>query len=234
MKTNAKTLIILLVFLLTSGFRNEVGNNISKNDPSTNDANTKFTLVRSDDNISLYTRWIQVNETTLTRQVKAEFVIDCPAEKVVSILRDEKTYLQWMKATKAFYRIKTIDENRWYSYVQFSIPWPLDNQDCILNYEVREYPELSRTEILLQGEPDFVEPIKGIERISHMEGRWIITQAEGRKTHVEYYMFSKQKPKFPAWLTDPLVQKNLIKTMDALRDLAKKGAESKEQGENNK
>jgi hypothetical protein len=229
MKTNAKTLMVLLVFLLTSGFRNEMGNDISINDPSSNDANTKFTLVRSDDDISLYTRWIHVNETTLTRQVKAEFVVDCPAEKVVSILRDEKTYLQWMKATKAFYRIKTIDENRWYSYVQFSIPWPLDNQDCILKYEVHENPESSCTEIILEGDADFLEPNKGIERIRHIAGCGIILQIDGGKTRVEYYVYSKQKPTFPTWLTDPLVQKNLIKSLDALRDLAKRNTEQSAQ-----
>jgi hypothetical protein len=222
MKTKIKTLMVLLVFLLTSGFRNESGNNAITNDPSANDENSKFTLVRSNDDISIYTRWIRVNETTSTRQVKAEFVVDCPAESVVTVLCDEKKCLEWMQSTKAYYRLRTINTNQWYAYVQFSIPWPLDNQDCVLKYEVCEYPESSRTEIILQGEPDFVKPIKGIERISHMEGRWIITPIEGGKTHVEYYMFSKQKPKFPGWLTDPLVQKNLIKTMDALRDLAHK------------
>lgn len=222
MKTKTTQLMVLLVFLLASGFRNESGSNVFTNDPSANDANNKFTLVRSDDEISIYTRWIPLDNTTATRQVKAEFMIDCPAKNVVSVLCDEKTSLQWMQSTKAFYRLKTINPNQWYAYIQFSIPWPLNNQDCILNYEVHDYPELSRTEIILQGEPDYQKPKKGIERISHMEGSWIITQLESGKTHVEYYMYSKQKPKFPIWLTDPLVQKNLIRSLDALRDLAQK------------
>ena len=109
MKTKTITLLVLLVFLLNTGFKKESRNNFFSNDSSTIDVNAKFNLVRSDDNISIYTRWIPVTETRSTRQLKAEFVIDCPAEKVVSVLRNEKSYTKWMKAAKTYYRLKTIN-----------------------------------------------------------------------------------------------------------------------------
>ena len=221
MKTKTTTLLVLLVFLLNTGFKKESRSNFFSNDPSTIDVNAKFNLVRSDDNISIYTRWIPVTETRSTRQLKAEFVIDCPAEKVVSVLRDEKSYIKWMKATKTYYRLKTINENQWYSYVQFSIPWPLNNQDCILKYEVHECADPSKTEITLAGEPDFLQTYEGVERISHMEGSWVITKIGAGKSRVEYLVYSKQAPKFPTWITDPLIQKNLLKTMNAFREIVK-------------
>jgi hypothetical protein len=219
MKTKTTTLLILLVFLLNTGFRKEPDENILFNDSAAIDVNTKFTLVRSDNNISIYTRWIPVTETRSTRQLKAEFEIDCPAEKVISVLRDEKSYTKWMKATKTYYRLKTVNENQWYSYVQFSIPWPLNNQDCILKYEVQDSTEPMKTEIRLVGEPDFLQQYDGVERISHMEGSWVITQIGAGKSHVEYFVYSKQAPKFPTWITDPLIQKNLLKTMNAFKDI---------------
>lgn len=221
MKTKTTTLLVLLVFLLNTGFKKESRSNFFSNDPSTIDVNAKFNLVRSDDNISIYTRWIPVTETRSTRQLKVEFVIDCPAEKVVSVLRDEKSYTKWMKATKTYYRLKTINENQWYSYVQFSIPWPLNNQDCILKYEVHECADPSKTEITLAGEPDFLQTYEGVERISHMEGSWVITKIGAGKSRVEYLVYSKQAPKFPTWITDPLIQKNLLKTMNAFREIVK-------------
>jgi len=221
MKTKTTTLLVLLVFLLNTGFKKESRSNFFSNDPSTIDVNAKFNLVRSDDNISIYTRWIPVTETRSTRQLKAEFVIDCPAEKVVSVLRDEKSYTKWMKATKTYYRLKTINENQWYSYVQFSIPWPLNNQDCILKYEVHECADPSKTEITLAGEPDFLQTYEAVERISHMEGSWVITKIGAGKSRVEYLVYSKQAPKFPTWITDPLIQKNLLKTMNAFREIVK-------------
>lgn len=149
MKTITTTLLVLLVFLFNSGFRIGWENNLYSSDPSVNGPNEKFILVRSDDNIFIYTRWIPVTENRSTRQLKAEFIVDCPTGKVVSVLRDEKTYTKWMKASKTYYRLKTINENQWYSYVQFSIPWPLNNQDCILKYEVHQNEDKSQTEIIL-------------------------------------------------------------------------------------
>jgi hypothetical protein len=219
MKTKTTTLLIFLSFLLTSGFKTSSEKNFLTDDSASTDKSANFTLVRSDENISIYTRWIPATETRLTRQIKAEFIIDSPADKIVSVLRDEKSYLLWMKSTKSYYRLKTVNDNQWFAYIQFSIPWPLNNQDCILKYEVHESLEALRTEIYLVGEPDFLKTYEGVERISHMEGSWIITQIDSGKSRVEYYMYSKQAPKFPTWITDPIIQKNLLKTMNAFRDL---------------
>jgi len=219
MKTKTTTSLILLSFFLISGFRTTSEKTFLTDDSASPDKSANFTLVRRDENISIYTRWIPATETRLTRQIKAEFIIDSPADKIVSVLRDEKSYLLWMKSTKTYYRLKTVNDNQWFAYIQFSIPWPLNNQDCILKYEVHESLEALRTEIYLVGEPDFLKTYEGVERISHMEGSWIITQIDSGKSRVEYYMYSKQAPKFPTWITDPLIQKNLLKTMNAFRDL---------------
>jgi hypothetical protein len=221
MKTKTTILLIFLSFLLTSGFRTSTKETDLMDDSASSDKSTTFILVRSDENVSIFTRWIPATETRLTRQIKAEFVIDRPIDKIVSVLKDEKSYPLWMKSTKSYYRLKTVNENQWFAYIQFSIPWPLNNQDCILKYEVHESSEAHRTEICLVGEPDFLKTYEGVERISHMEGSWIITQIDSGKSQVEYYMYSKQAPKFPTWITDPLIQKNLLKTMNAFRDIVK-------------
>jgi hypothetical protein len=219
MKTKTTTSLILLSFFLISGFRTTSEKTFLTDDSASPDKSANFTLVRSDENISIYTRWIPATETRMTRQIKAEFVIDCSIDNIISVLKDEKSYTQWMKATKTYYRLKTINDNQWLAYIQFSIPWPLNNQDCILKYEVHQNEDKSQTEITLQGEPDFLKSYEGVERISHMEGSWIITRIDGGKSLVEYYMYSKQAPKFPTWITDPLIQKNLLKTMNALREV---------------
>jgi hypothetical protein len=221
MKAKTTILTVILTFLLNSGFREESKIKFIANDPALNEIDSKFVLVRSDECISIYTRWIPVTVTRQTRQLKAEFIIDCPAEKIISVLRDEKSYTKWMKSTKSYYRLKTINENQWFSYVQFSIPWPLNNQDCVLKYEIQETNDSLKTEITLEGVPEFLKTYEGVERISHIEGLWVITQTGHNKSLVEYLVYSKQASKFPTWITDPLIQKNLLKTMIAFRDIVK-------------
>jgi hypothetical protein len=218
MKTNTTYLMVLLVFLLTKGFGKESTRCMLSNDPSPGEINTRFKLVRSDDKVFIYSRWIMVNKTKSARQLKARFIVDCPVENVIAVLKDETSYTTWMKAAKTCYRIKTVNASQWYSYVQFSIPWPLNDQDCILKYEVRKCEE-SGAVITLVSEPDLLRSYKGIERISHMEGAWFITQVGPGKTCVEYFICSMQEPKYPGWITAPLIDKNLLNTMKAFRDI---------------
>jgi hypothetical protein len=216
MKTKIAILSLSLFYFVSSGFKTEPEKDLlNKSKPG----NSKFELARTSKSISIFTRWIPATETRQTRQLKAEFYIDCFVKDVVAVLEDESTYTCWMKAAKSYYRLKTVNENQWYSYVQFSIPWPLNNQDCILKYNILENPENGQVKISLKSEPSYMQTHKGVERISHMEAMWIITQIEPSKTHVEYLVYSKQEPKFPTWITDPLIQKNLLKTMDALRSV---------------
>jgi hypothetical protein len=37
---------------------------------------------------------------------------------------------------------------------------------------------------------------------------------------VEYTVYSEQKPRYPRWAIDPLIQNNLISTLSSLRELA--------------
>ena len=214
MKT--KIVILSLFYLLCSGFKTEPEKDSFG---ESNSGSSKFELARSSKSISIFTRWIPATESRQTRQLKAEFYLDCSVKEVVAVLQDESTYTSWMKAAKSYYRLKTVNEYQWYSYVQFSIPWPLNNQDCVLKYHLLKNTENGQVKISLKSEPSFMETNKGVERISHMEAMWIITQVGPSKTHVEYLVYSKQEPKFPTWITDPLIQKNLLKTMDALRSV---------------
>jgi hypothetical protein len=106
--------------------------------------------------------------------------------------------------------------------VQFSIPWPLNNQDCIIKFEVLPSSSVKRTEIRLTGVPNYLKEYKNVTRISDMEGSWILNYKGIKSTSVEYYTFSKQKPIYPRWLIDPIMRNNMISTMNAFREIVNK------------
>jgi hypothetical protein len=150
-----------------------------------------------------------------------EFSVDTDMEDVIHLLSDENACSEWMLSTEKYYRIRTVSEMVWYCYVQFSIPWPLKNQDCILKYEVCTSPDSSKRVIRVSGVPDYLGEQDGVERISHIEITWVVMQKKPGTSMVQYIVFSEQPPKFPTWLTDPIIQKNTIKTMKALQDLCR-------------
>ena len=203
-------ILILIIFLL--------GNASFK--PGDENKNTgEFIVVKDVSGIRISTRWIPLTGTRSARQVKCEFVVDGPAPKVISTLYDDHSMVGWMKGTKEYYRVKTINTEHWYSYIQFQIPWPFSNQDCIIKYDVSKDAFKRKTVVRMTGEPGFLKQFEGVNRIPHMEGYWIFTDLGNNRVQVEYVMFSNQPPKFPRWITDPIIQNNLLETMDAFRSI---------------
>ena len=74
------------------------------------------------------------------------------------------------------------------------------------------------TEILLNGDSEYLPEVDGVTRISHMEGMWKLVSAGPDRTLVEYVIFSRQPSSFPRWITDPIIQNNMVRTMMAFRE----------------
>jgi hypothetical protein len=190
---------------------------IPESEPGLSTETTPFTLVKQENDICIYTRWLPVDENRSARQVKVTFAVDAPASEALSVLLNDASFTSWMKGTSDYHRVHTVDPGNWYSYIQFSIPWPFNDQDCIIHYEIRNHSR-TYTEILLNGEPDYLSAVNGVTRISHMEGAWKLVSAGPERTLVEYVIFSNQPSSFPRWITDPIIQNNMIKTMTAFRE----------------
>jgi hypothetical protein len=69
----------------------------------------------------------------------------------------------------------------------------------------------------MAGEPDYLKHFDGVTRIPHMEGSWVFTEIGNGRVHIVYEMFSNQASKFPRWITDPIIQSNMVEMMSAFR-----------------
>ncbi len=183
--------------------------------PQTDD---EFLLARADEHVAIYYRWMEAGDNRMARQLKAVFTVESTPEAVLSVIRDDRSFTGWMSGTKTYYRVKSVDVNQWYSYVQFEVPWPLNNQDCILRYTLQEKKEEQSFHVEIQGTPAYMKEFEGVKRISHLQIRWILTRTAQNQTRVEYYVFSNQVSKVPKKITDPIIQGNLLRTMNAFRN----------------
>lgn len=211
-------LIAVMFFLVSASFKpgNEgmkAGEISEKENPG------EFEMVKNVSGIRISTRWVPVTKDRSARQVKAEYIVNGSVSQILAVLNDDDLFVKWMKGTKEYRRLKTVNSNMWYSYIQFSLPWPLRNQDCIIKYEIEEDKEGGKTVVHLKGVPAFLKAFDGVKRINHMEGSWSFTKLGNNKVSVEYIIFSNEKSKFPKWVTDPIIQNNMVETMDAFRSI---------------
>ena len=173
-----------------------------------------FTLVKAARGIALYERWYTVTSTVSAREIKATFTVRTEPAAALALLRNDMKGELWNKNANT-YEVVDIREHSWVSYIQYDLPWPLKNQDCVLEYNIRGEPDNLR--ITFRNIDHTAFPVKNrVQRIPDIRGRWILRALDG-KVLVEYYISTKPSKTLPGWITDPIIRNNLLETVDAFR-----------------
>jgi hypothetical protein len=175
-----------------------------------------FIHVKTVKGINLFERWHMISTGELAREVKAVFRVNAPMSEVAGLIKNESRALQWNKNTKV-YDVEVVASDDWICYLEYDLPWPVSNQDCVLQYN----QSYQGDELIIYFEginhPRF--PLKhGIDRIPDVKGKWIIAEKE-RETIIEYYITTTPSKTLPRWITDPIIRNNLMETMRAFKNI---------------
>lgn len=176
-----------------------------------------YQLVKKAKGIELYEKWYQITSNKLAREVKVAYHINTSIESAAALIENEVKATQWNKGSNQ-YKIIPKDENSWVSYIQYDLPWPVDNQDCVLYYRVSY---VSAEQIIIDFksiEHEIFPATENISRILDIKGKWIFS-ATPTGTRVDYSITTMPSPTLPRWVTDPIVRNNLIDTMDEFRNI---------------
>ena len=178
---------------------------------------TGYQFLKKVKEIELYEKWYKVSNNQKAREVKAAYTIHVNIETAAALIEDEKKAMQWNKGSR-LYRIIPMDDNSWISYIQYDLPWPLDNQDCVLQYNAY-YLAFNIIVIDFKSVDHEIFPtLKNVSRLDKVKGRWTFKETSDG-TRVEYLITTTPSATLPRWVTDPIVRNNLIETMDEFRDI---------------
>lgn len=178
-----------------------------------------FKLVTTQQSVTLYERWIMHNGDRV-RELKAEFPVNVnTTDKLITTLKNEREGAKWNQNVSQYDVIGHKDENVWLLYIRYHIPWPLDDQDCCMLYRAKKLSE-NFMEISFESitRPEFPETDKVI-RMTGVKGKWLMEKTNAGGFKITYYITSDKSRSLPQWVSDPIVHKNMIKTMSALKDI---------------
>ncbi|GEP98916.1 hypothetical protein CCY01nite_51760 [Chitinophaga cymbidii] len=179
--------------------------------PNTGD----FRLVKQSENVFLYERWIDAGAGEKVREIKAVFLVHADAENIMRTLKDPAKGKAWNVNARHYQVMRTPDENRWISYIQYDIPWPFDDQDCCLAFHA------NGREVSFESTNHSAFPVaENMTRISGTRGKWILEDTHSGNVKVTYFITTDRSKKIPRWVSDPIVHGNLIKTMEKFKSLA--------------
>lgn len=177
----------------------------------------KFTLVREDDSIYVYERWIIFPDSDPpqdAREVKGEFYAQSTIEEAFKLLKDEKWIMTWQKHVTAFKVFPLPTDTAWLEYSYHDIPWPVSDQDHFLVYRIVK-KEADKIFVVFETTSDTkLAPIKsGVTRMNLL-GSWTFQKQSEHRIKITYRIIS-QPSSIPRIFTDPVIRRNLMSTIKA-------------------
>lgn len=176
---------------------------------------TKWELVKSRNGISIFSQWVTLHDGYKTRRLRGEFRVNLPVAELLSILKDGSKIKNWMEGVSESYTIKD-QENTWYSYAKFNIPWPFDDQDLVVENTLEHKESGDTVYIYLESMPDLVPYNPDLKRMENFYGYWKVVRISGDVSLVEYAAYSRSEPLVPRFIQDPVIQNTFLHSLDNL------------------
>ncbi|MGC4233259.1 MAG: START domain-containing protein [Niabella sp.] len=180
-----------------------------------------FELIKKEKDICLYERWVTYNGNTV-RELKADFIVKAASAKaVIALLKDPRKGIKWNKHTRSFKIAVTQNEDIWYTYIRYKMPWPMNDQDCSLKYFFNKN-DMSSTICPIYFEDASAGQfplIRNVNRITGTKGKWVLEKVKNGHLRVTYQIMTDKSASVPRWIADPLIHDNLLTTMAAFREL---------------
>lgn len=188
------------------------------------DEGDDFKLVKQQGAIALYERWVTQPNQEQVREIKAVFRVQSSIPTMVNVFKDQREGKTWNTNAKSYSVLNGPDQNVWITYIKYSVPWPMDDQDCCLSYQLlNPAPGGTMAEILFESTTHSSFPeSQNTNRITGTKGKWIMQQEAGGKMLVTYLVRTDRNKKIPRWVSDPVVHSNLFKTISNLKMLLEK------------
>lgn len=188
-----------------------------------------FKLVKKDQVLSLYERWILNDEGEQVRELKAVFLVKTDINSVTRLLTDQKKGAEWNRNILSYRVLRGQDPASWTTYISYDIPWPFDNQDCLLQYQLEKRGTAGKpTEITFRSTVASGFPVAAdLDRITGVRGKWLMTKEENGMLRITYLITTNRNKQIPRWVSDPIIHNNVFYSMTAFKRLLEQPASSR-------
>jgi hypothetical protein len=151
------------------------------------------------------------------KAIKVECDLNATPSQLVAILMDVKTAPDWVYHTKSCVLIKQISPSELYYYSEINLPWPATNRDFVAHLTVTQNPDTKEVTVDGPAVPGFVPIKKGVVRIDHSNGKWIITPSGTNQIKVEYTIHVDPGGSLPSWLVNMFATEGPLKIFRNLK-----------------
>jgi len=186
---------------------------------STAMAQTPWKFLTEKNGIKVYSRSVADSKV---KALKVTCVLDASLSALVTLLLDVPATPEWVSHTKSCTLVKRVSPAELYYYSEVSLPWPLDNRDFVAHVKVTQDKTTKVVTVDAPAIPGVVAAKKGIVRVSHSLGYWIITPLGNGKIKVDYSLQVDPGGVIPAWAVNALSSQGPLDSFMEMRRMLQK------------
>lgn len=176
-------------------------------------------LIDAGSGISMYERWVYVNEDLTVKERKGEFSVPGTLSSVVKTISDVSLTRHWMEHVTESYLVKRLSDNIWYTYTYFTLPWPFANRDLVAMWMLGYSRDKKTATIEIRSRETLVPEKEGINRLENYSATWTICDKGHNNIGISFSAISYTAPEFPRMIQDPLLRKTFMQNMINLKYL---------------
>lgn len=177
----------------------------------------RWVTVREDKGVKLCSRWLTFGDSLKTREIAAHFVVDADYQSVLACLMTPEKMLAWNDGLRSL-NIHQKEGYTWITHTVYDIPYPFSQQDLVAkNVMIKEKQKIL---ILLSASPDYIEPLKNVNRQQLYFGKWEIKTLDNSSTDVKFSAISFSKSSVPRFIRDPIIQNKIFNSFVRLKELS--------------
>lgn len=179
----------------------------------------EYKMVKKENNISIYERWIVRHNNAKVRELKVVFNAKTTCSEVIALVKNEEAGVRWNGRAET-YMVIPKQAGYWVNYIKYKTPIGMDNQDWCVQYYQPASSSSAYTELFFESTADSRFPAtKDVKRISGVKGRWILEEQNGGYVKITYIISTNKDSSIPRWLADPVIHNTIFDTMDEFKKL---------------
>lgn len=127
---------------------------------------------------------------------------------------------KWLYACEQMRLLEVDGENTWV-YLTTNLPWPTMPRDIVVKVTTERLDDGTLLRHL-SAEPGRVPEVKGLIRVQHLSGEWVMKPLGERRTEVTYQLQADPAGDVPGWLANRFVVDAPVVTLRTLRAVAER------------
>ena len=177
-------------------------------------------LFKSENGVSLYSR----KETkTGIKELRSVMTIKTSLAGIIALLYDWDSYPKWNYRCEESKTLKIISETELIHYQSVNAPWPVQDQDFIINVKISQDEKTKVVTIKSTNNANYIPPFPNRTRIRELDAKWTLTPLKDGTVQLVYDFYVNPGSYVPVWLLNTAITSGPYETMLSLKEWLAKG-----------